>query len=234
MFGYGVGAEMPIAYPSPIGRRPRRVTERGGPQPAILMGKYVGGGSRGRGVTLARWEWDSSDQLATERSSKGSMHAALCDAFTYLNAAGDNSRVRELIAAGEAVVAGTRGRVAASKQRGNEALLKSLVVGALSDAASLKRLGWDADDERASGRGRSTKMHAALADALTFLRAAGDELGVVALKAAGAALVAGMRSGATQSEHSANVKRLKALVVGALALGKVKNGPDEEYVLVLD
>jgi hypothetical protein len=149
------------------------------------------------------------------------MHAALCDAFTYLNAAGDDGRVGELIAAGEAVVGGTRGRVPASMQRGNVAALKSLVVGALSDAASLKRLAWDADDERASGRGRGTKMHAALADAFTLLRGAGDERGVVALKDAGAALVAGMRGGATHDEHAANVKALKALVVGALALARV-------------
>jgi hypothetical protein len=184
------------------------------------MGKYVAGSGH-RGVTLARWEWDASDQLAAGRSGEGSMHAALCDAFTYLNAAGDDWRVGELVAAGEAVVVGTNGRVPASMQRGNVAALKALVVGALSDAASLKRLAWDADDERASGRGRGTKMHAALADAFTLLRGAGDERGVVALKEAGAALVAGMRGGATRDEHVANVKALKVLVVGALALARV-------------
>ena len=222
---------MPIAQSSPIGRRPRRaiqqIQQRGGPQP-ILMGKYVAGSGH-RGVTLAGWEWDSSDQLAAGRSSEGSMHAALCDAFTYLSAAGDDARVRELIAAGEAVMVGTRGRVPASTRRGNLAALKSIVVGALSDAASLKRLGWDTEDERASGRGRGTKMHAALADAFTSLQAAGDELGVVALKEAGAALVAGMRGGATHHEHAANVNGLKVLVVGALALARVKTAPQGEF-----
>ncbi len=41
------------------------------------------------------------------------------------------------------------------------------------------------------------------------------------MKEAGAALVAGMRGGATHDEHAANVKALKALVVGALALARV-------------
>jgi hypothetical protein len=184
------------------------------------MGKYVAGSGH-RGVTLAGWEWDSADQLAAGRGSDGSMHAALCDAFTYLKAAGEEGRVLELVAAGEAVVVGTRGRAPASKQRANNAALKSMVVAALSDAASLKRLCWDAEDERASGRARGTKMRAALADAFTSLQAAGDELAVVALKEAGAALGAGMRGGATQQAHAENVKALKKIVVAALALARV-------------
>lgn len=213
---------MAIAQSSPIGRRPRRAIQQGrGPQP-ILMGKYVAGSGH-RGVTLAGWEWDSADEAAAGRGAAGSTHDALCSAFAYLKAAGEDARLLELIAAGEALIVGTRGRVPASKQRANVATLKSIVVGALSDAASLKRLGWDAEDERASGRGRGTKMHAALADAFTALQARGDELGVAALKEAGAALVAGMRGGATQHEHAENVRMLKVLVVGALALSPSLN-----------
>lgn len=182
----------------------------------ILAGTYVPDGGR-RGATLARLEWDSADELAAGRSSSGSTHAALADAIAYLQAAGEDGRVLALRAAGDALVAGMRGRVPLSTQRANIAALKSIVVGALSDAASLKRLEWNAEDERASGRGRGTKMHTALADARTSLRRAGDERGVVALREAEAALLAGMRRGATQHEHRANINRLKRIVVGALA-----------------